>query len=66
MTFLFDGAKVVFRQKGESFDGLEAVVRLEAVLQARVGDADHVRRKVERTIGLDEMDAVVLLEQLPE
>ena len=57
MTFVLYRAEVVFRQQGEALNGLEAVVWLEAVLQARIRDADHVRREVERAIGFDEVDA---------
>lgn len=66
MTFVLYRAEVVFRQEGEAFDGLKSVVRLETILQARVGDADHVRSEVERAVGFDEVDAVVLVEQFAE
>ena len=66
MTFVLYRAEVVFRQEGEPLDGLEAVVRLKAILQAGISDARDVRCEVERTVGLDEVNAVVLVEQFTE
>lgn len=66
MTFVLYRAEVVFREQGEAFDGLEAIVRLKAILQAGISDARDVRCEVERAVGFDEVDAVVLVEQLPE
>ena len=66
MTFVLYRAEIVFWKEGETFDGLEAVVRLKAILQAGISDTRDVRGEVERTVGFDEVDTVVLLEQLPE
>ena len=66
MTFVLYRAEEVFREQGEALDGLEAVVRLKAVLQAGISDARDVRGEVERAVGFDEVDAFVLVEQFTE
>lgn len=63
MPLVLNRAEKVFGQEGKATHGLEGIVKAEAIFTAGVGDADNVGGNIQRTVGTDKVNTIVLIQQ---